>query len=69
MAKKNVLQMKEKGKKLQDLINEEEIGNLSEKEFRVMIKKFQNIENKMEKMQERFYIFNKGLEDIKNKQG
>ena len=68
MEKKNVLQMKEQGKKLQDLINEEEIGNLFEKEFRIMIKKFQNIENRMEKMQETFNIFNKGLEEIKNKQ-
>ena len=39
-----MLQKKEEGKNLQDQINEEEIGNLSEKEFRVIIlKKFQNI--------------------------
>ena len=31
--------MKEQGKNLQDQINEEEIGNLPEKEFRVMIVK------------------------------
>ena len=31
---KNMSQIKEKGKNLQDQINEEEIGNLSEKEFR-----------------------------------
>ena len=37
MEKRNVLQMKGQGKKLQDLINEEEIGKLFEKEFRVMI--------------------------------
>ena len=30
-------QMKEQGKNLQDQINEEEIGNLPEKEFRIMI--------------------------------
>ena len=38
-------QMKEQGKKnLQDQINEEEIGNLPEKEFRVMIvKMIQNL--------------------------
>ena len=29
--------MKEQGKNLQDKINEEEIGNVPEKEFRVMI--------------------------------
>ena len=34
-----MLQKKEEGKNLQDQINEEEIGNLSEKEFRVMILK------------------------------
>ena len=44
-------------------------GNLSEKEFRVMIvKNFQNIENRREKMQEAFKTFNKVLEEIKNKQ-
>ena len=45
-----MLQMKEQDKKLQDLTNEEETGNLFEKEFRIMIKKFQNIKNRMEKM-------------------
>ena len=34
---KNRLQMKEQGKNLQDQINEEEICNLPEKEFRMMI--------------------------------
>ena len=33
---KNMSQMKEQVKNLQDQINEEEIGNLPEKEFRVM---------------------------------
>ena len=58
-------------------MNEEEIGSLSEKEFRVMIAKMiQNLENKMEaqinrleaqieKMQE---MFNKYLEKLKNRQ-
>ena len=32
----NMLQMKEQGKNLQDQINEEEIGKLPEKEFRVI---------------------------------
>ena len=42
-------QMKEQGKKLQDQVNEEEIGNLPEKEFRVMIvKMIQNLRNRME---------------------
>ena len=62
--------MKEKGKNLQDQINEEEIGNLPEKEFRVMIvKMIQNLRNRMEvwieKIQEMFY---KDLGELKNKQ-
>ena len=51
-------QVKKQGKNLQDQINEEEIGNLPEKEFRVMIvKMIQNLGNRMEarieKIQER----------------
>ena len=46
-------------------INEEEIGKLPEKEFRIMVvKMIKNLENKMEKMQE---SVNKGLEELKNK--
>ena len=46
-------------------INEEEIGKLPEKEFRIMIiKMVKNLENKMEKMQE---SINKDLEELKNK--
>ena len=36
---KNMLQTKEQGKNLQDQISEEKIGNLPEKEFKVMIVK------------------------------
>ena len=44
-----MLQMKEQCKNLQDQINEEEIGNLPQKEFRVMIvKMIQNLRNRME---------------------
>ena len=47
-----MLQMKEQGKNLQGQINEDEIGNLSEKEFRVMIAKMiQNLRKRMEKIQ------------------
>ena len=43
-----------------------EIGNLPEKEFRIMIvKMIQNLEKTMEKMQE---MFTKDLEELKNKQ-
>ena len=64
------LEMKEKYKNLQDQINEEEIGNLPKKEFRVMIvKMIQNLRNKIEawieKIQEKI---NKDLEELKNKQ-
>ena len=61
-----MLQMKEQGKNLQDQINEEEIGKLPEKGFRVMIvKMIQNFGNRMEKIQE---TFNKDLEELKGKQ-
>ena len=46
--------MKEQGKNLQDQVNEEEIGNLSEKKFRVMIvKMIQNLRNRMEAQNEK----------------
>ena len=58
--------MKEQSKNPPDQTNEEEIGSLPEKEFRVMIvKMIQNLENRMAKIQE---IFNKELEEIKSKQ-
>ena len=47
--------MKEQGKNPPDLTNEEEIGSLPEKEFRVMIEKMiQNLGKRMEKIQETF---------------
>ena len=47
--------MKEQGKNTPDLTNEEEIGNLPEKEFRIMtVKMIQNLGNRMEKIQEMF---------------
>ena len=62
--------MKEKGKNLQDQINEEDIGNLPEKEFRVMIvKMIQNLRNRMEARVEKIQeVFNRDLEELKNKQ-
>ena len=44
--------MKEWGRNSQDQINEEDISKLAEKEFRVIAKMIQYLENKMEKMQE-----------------
>ena len=71
---RNTQQVKEQDKCPQNQTKEEEIGNLPDKEFQIMIMKMiQNLENKMElqinsletrteKMQERF---NKNLEEIK----
>ena len=59
-------QMKEQEKTPEKQLNEKEEGSLREKEFRVMIvKMIQNLGNKMEKIQE---MFNKDLEELKNKQ-
>ena len=59
-------QMKKQGKNPPDETNEEEIGRLPEKEFRVMVvKMIKNIGNRMEKIQE---TFNKDLEERANKQ-
>ena len=62
---RNTAQMKEQTRNTEVQINEEEIGKLPEKEFRIMIvKMIKNLENKMEKMQE---STNKDLEELKNK--
>ena len=45
--------MKEQGRNSQDQINKEEISNLPEREFRIMIvKMLQRLENRMQKMQD-----------------
>ena len=61
--------MKEQEKPPEKQLNEVEIGNLPEKEFRIMIVKMiqdirKRMDAKMEKMQE---MFNKDLEELKNK--
>ena len=62
---KNTAQMKEQTRNTEVQINEEEIGKLPEKEFRIMIvKMIKNLENRMENMQE---SINKDLEELKNK--
>ena len=62
---RNTTQMKEQTRKTEVQINEEEIGKLPEKEFRIMrVKMIKNLENKMEKMQE---SVNNDLEELKNK--
>ena len=74
---RNIQQVKEHDKCPPNQTKEEEIGNLPENEFRIMIvKMIQNLENKMElqlnrletrieNMQE---MFNKDLEEIKKSQ-
>ena len=58
--------MKEQGKNLQDQINEEELDNSPEKEFRLMVvKAIQNLENRMDKMQTSFNTFNMDLKGIR----
>ena len=55
--------MKEQDKNPPDLTNEEEIGSLPVKEFRVIIiKMIQNLGNRMEKIQQ---TFNKDLEELR----
>ena len=64
--------MKKEGRNSQDQINEEEISNLPEREFRkMMVKMLQILKNRMEKMQGAFNTVNtitKDIEEIKNKQ-
>ena len=61
----NTTQMKEQTRNTEVQINEEEIGKLPEKEFRIMIvKMIKNLENKMEKRQE---SINKDIEELMNK--
>ena len=65
-----IYQMKEQDKTAEKQLNEVEIGNLPEKEFKIMIVKMiqdlgKRMEAKIETMQE---MFNKDLEEIKNKQ-
>ena len=63
---RNTKQLKEQSKNLPAKTNEEEIGSLPEKEFRVIIVKvIQNLGNIMEKIQE---TFNKDLEELNCKQ-
>ena len=50
---RNTTQVKGQTRNTEVQINENEIGNLPEKKFRIMIvKMIKNLENKMEKLQE-----------------
>ena len=62
---RNTTQMKEKTINTEVQINEEEIGKLPQKEFRIVtVKMIKNLENRMEKMQE---SINKDPEELNNK--
>ena len=67
MTKQKVMfQMKEQDKIPEKQLNEVEIGNFPEKEFRIMIVKMvQDLRKTKEKKQE---IFTNGLVKLKNKQ-
>ena len=64
------MQMKEQDKNRQEELNEEEMGNLPEKEFRaITVKMIENFRKRMEAQIEKIQeIFNKELEDLKKKQ-
>ena len=62
---RNTIQMKEQIRNSEVQINEEKVGKLPEKEFRIMIVKIiKNLDNKMEKMHK---SINKDLEELNNK--
>ena len=61
---KNTTQMKEQTRNTEVQRNEEEIGKLPEKEFRMILKMIKNLENKAEKIQE---SINKDIEELMNK--
>ena len=62
---RNTAQMKGQTRNTEIQINEEEIGKLPEKQFRIMtVNMIKNLENNMEQIQE---SINKDLEELKNK--
>ena len=76
-SQRNTQQVKEHEKCSPSQTKEEEIGNLPEKEFRIMIiKMIQNLENKVElqinsletRIEKLQVMFNKDLEEIKRSQ-
>ena len=62
---RNTAQMKEQTRNTEVQINEEELGKLPKKEFRItIVQMIKNLENRMEKIQQ---PINKNLEELKNK--
>ena len=69
-TQRTISKMEEQDKTIEKQLNEVEIGNLPEKELRIMIVKMtqdlaKRMEARTEKMQE---MFNKDLQELKNKQ-
>ena len=63
-----MFQTKEQDKNHEEQLSEMQIGNLPEKEFRVMIvKMIQDLRNRMEAQTKTQEMFNKDLEEVKNK--
>ena len=66
MKKQKVMsQMKGQDKSPEKQLNEAEIGNIPQKEFRMIVKMIQDLGKTIEKMQE---MFAKDLQELKNKQ-
>ena len=62
---RSTAQMKAKLRNAQDQLNEEETAKLFEKQFRIMIvKMFQNLKNRMKKIQEAINMINTITKDI-----
>ena len=63
-----MFQMQEQDKSPEEQLSEVEIGNLPEKEFRIMIAKMiQDLRKRMEEQTEKIQeMFNKEPEDLKN---
>ena len=66
---KGISQMKGQDKIPEKPLNEVEIGNLPEKEFRIMIvKMIQDLRKRTEANIEKMQVFTKDLQELKNKQ-
>ena len=64
-----MFQMKEQHKTPEEQLSDMEIGNLTEKEFRVMIARMiQELRKRMDAQSKKLQVFNKELENVKSYQ-
>ena len=64
-----MFQMKEKDKSPEEELSEVEIGNLPNKEFKIMVvKMIKGLGRRMDSQSEKLDVFNKELENIKKNQ-